>query len=317
MMTAVPLEESLSRVRAGIERRVARAGELVGDRLADFLGRPGKMLRARYALLMGAALGVEPARAERAAAAVELIHNASLLHDDCVDGASLRRGLPTPNGLFGPTAGVLLGDLAFAEGLDEASDLSTSAARRLVDTAREMTAGELQEEFLRGSANVSVEGYLGIAGRKTGALFGWVGGALSEQSPLPHRREDPPLIGRDAGLVLQIIDDVHDFTLDRDTAGKEPGQDFVLGKLTLPSILALDDESLRPRFLSLWERSPRGRDAAAAAVALLRDGGCFDAARAKAREALEAALLRVRALPVKEGAEGLARFLEAMSRREF
>ncbi|HAH08286.1 MAG TPA: hypothetical protein DCM05_17470, partial [Elusimicrobia bacterium] len=142
--------------------RAARAGELVGDHLADFVGRPGKMLRARYALLMGSALGVDPACSERAATAVELIHNASLLHDDCVDGAALRRGLPTPNGLFGQTAGVLLGDLAFAEGLDEASDLSTSAARRLVDTAREMTAGELQEEFLRGSVKVSVEGYLGM-----------------------------------------------------------------------------------------------------------------------------------------------------------
>jgi heptaprenyl diphosphate synthase len=317
MMTAAPIEESLARVRSGIERRIARVSELVGDHLAGFIGRPGKMLRSRYALLLGSALGVEPERSERAACAVELVHNASLLHDDCVDEALLRRGLPTPNGLFGRTAGVLLGDLAFAEGLDEAADLSTSAARRLVDTAREMTAGELQEEFLRGSANVSVEGYLGVVARKTGALFEWVGAALSEQSPLPHRKDDPPSIGRAAGQVLQIVDDIHDFTLDKDTAGKEPGQDLLLGKLTLPSILALDDEALRPRFLELWNRAPRDRAMVAEAVSLLRAGGCFEAARARARGALDAALPRVAALPVRDGAERLTKLLEAMARREF
>ena len=269
MQSLASVDDALARVRAGIEERVGAIGERVGDHLAAFIGRPGKMLRARFALLLGSALGVEASRSERAACAVELIHNASLLHDDCVDGAALRRGLPTPNGLFGTTAAVLLGDLAFAEGMDEASELSTSAARKLVDTAREMTAGELQEEFLRGSLNVSMEGYLGLAARKTGALFEWVGTALSEAGPRPHRREDPPRIGRSAGIVLQIIDDIHDFTLDRETAGKEPGQDFMLGKLTMPSILALDDESLRPRFLELWNRSPRDRAAVAELVALL------------------------------------------------
>ncbi|HAH08287.1 MAG TPA: hypothetical protein DCM05_17475, partial [Elusimicrobia bacterium] len=162
-----------------------------------------------------------------------------------------------------------------------------------------------------------VEGYLGIVARKTGALFAWLGAVLSEQSPLPHRKDDPPLIGLDAGRVLQIIDDVHDFTLDKDTAGKEPGQDFLLGKLTLPALLALEDEALRPRFLEFWNRVPRDRAAAAEAVVLLREGGCFEAARAKAREALDSALQRASALPGREGADGLARFLEAMSRREF
>jgi len=317
MQPLAPVEDALARVRAGISARAAAIGERIGDHLAAFVARPGKMLRSRFALLLGSALGVDARAAERAACAVELVHNASLLHDDCVDGAALRRGLPTPNGLFGPTAAVLLGDLAFAEGMDEASELSTWAARRLVSTAREMTSGELQEEFLRGSLNVSVEGYLGLAARKTGALFEWAGAALSEASPRPHRKDDPPRIGRCAGIVLQIVDDIHDFTLDRETAGKEPGQDFMLGKLTIPSILALDDESLRPRFLELWNRSPRDSAAVAELVALLRGGGCFESAREKARESLDCALPLVADLPVKEEAQRLARFLEALFRREF
>lgn len=317
MAVSTACEESLSRVRASIDRRVAALGGRIGDHLAAFVGRPGKMLRARYALRLGCALGVEARAAERAACAAELIHNASLLHDDCVDGAALRRGSATPNGLFGATAGILLGDLAFAEGLDEASDLSARASRRLVDTAREMVAGELQEEFLRGSLNVSAQGYFGIVSRKSGALFEWIGAALSEASPLEHPRQAPPRIGRSAGIILQIVDDIHDFTLDRETAGKEPGQDFMLGRLTLPSILALDDEVLRPRFLELWNRSPRGREAVAEMVALLRDRGCFEAARAKGREFLDHALPLAASLPVKDEAARLSEFLEALFRREF
>ena len=118
-------------------------------------------------------------------------------------------------------------------------------------------------------------------------------------------------------MLLQIVDDIHDFTLDKETAGKDPGQDFMLGKLTIPSILALDDESLRPRFLELWNRSPRDRAAVAELVALLGAGGCFESARAEAREALDRVLPLVAELPVKEEAERLSRFLEALFRREF
>jgi octaprenyl-diphosphate synthase len=311
------LEESLSRVRSAMGRRIARLGERVGDQLAGYVGRPGKMLRSRYALLLGAALGTPAEQTERAACAVELLHNASLLHDDCVDFAELRRGEGTPNGLFGSTTGILLGDLAFAEGLDEAFELSGSCARALIDTAREMTAGELQEEFLRGSLHVSVEGYYGIAARKTAALFEWTGAALSELSPRPHRREDPPRLGRAVGVLLQVIDDVHDFTLDRETAGKERGQDFVLGKLTLPCLLALDDRALRPRFLALWERSPRDRAAVDAVVSLLEEGGCLAGAR-KAARGLRASMDPLLAgLPARDAVPPLAAFLDAMLTREF
>ncbi|MEK7746580.1 MAG: polyprenyl synthetase family protein [Elusimicrobiota bacterium] len=155
--TPLGLEEALARVRAGIERRVALLGARVGDALARHVGRPGKMLRSRYALALGSALGVPESVSENAARAVEIVHNASLLHDDCVDKAAIRRGSATPNGLFGQTSGILLGDLAFAEGLEEAMEISPSAARELVGAVREMAVGELQEEFLGGSLRVSVE----------------------------------------------------------------------------------------------------------------------------------------------------------------
>ncbi len=315
--TPLGLEEALARVRAGIERRVALLGARVGDDLARHVGRPGKMLRSRYALALGSALGVPESVSENAARAVEIVHNASLLHDDCVDKAAIRRGSATPNGLFGQTSGILLGDLAFAEGLEEAMEISPSAARELVGAVREMAVGELQEEFLGGSLRVSVEGYLGIAARKTAALFEWCGAVLSQESPHEHRREDPPRLGRAAGVLLQIIDDIHDLTLDAEVSGKEPGQDFILGKLTLPCILAMDDPSTRGPFLELWNRGPRERGRVPALVALLEKGGHIDGARRKGREILDAALPMAGALPVSEAAATLKQFMEALARREF
>lgn len=317
MPTVLAVDESLDRVRAGLDRRVAALGGRVGDHLAAYVGRPGKMLRSRYALLLGAALGVEPRTSEAVARAVELVHNASLLHDDCIDAAHLRRGVPTPNAVFGDRTGILLGDLAFTEGMAEAASISADSVRTLVRAVQEMTVGELQEEFLKGSLNVSVEGYFGVAVRKTGALFAWAGEALSLESPLPHRREDPVELGRAAGILLQIVDDIHDFTLDEDVAGKDAGQDFANGRLTLPCILAMDDFEARERFMRIWKARSRGPAAVAEARALFEERGHLEGARAKGREIAEAMLPRIAALPAKAAAEDLRTFVELMFRREF
>ncbi|MBI5596366.1 MAG: polyprenyl synthetase family protein [Elusimicrobia bacterium] len=315
MTTTETLDGSLDRVRSGLERRVAALGGRVGDHLASYVGQPGKLLRARYTLLLGRALGVEPPTAESAARAVELVHNASLLHDDCIDEGLLRRGVPTPNALFGDRTGILLGDLAFTQGMAEAALISAEAVRSLVEAVQEMTVGELQEEFLKGSLNVSAEGYYGVAARKTSALFKWAGRVLSEESPLEHDPDGPPRLGVAAGILLQIVDDIHDFTLSEAVAGKAPGQDLHNGRLTLPGILAMDDDASRARWTALWgSRQPAALDDA---LALLGERGHLDAARAEARRIMEAMLPWVDALPVRAPAGELREFMTLMFRREF
>lgn len=309
------LDGSLDRVRTGLERRVAALGSRVGDHLASYVGQPGKMLRARYTLQLGAALGVSPETAEGVARAVELTHNASLLHDDCIDEGLTRRGVPTPNALFGDRTGILLGDLAFTQGMAEAALIDSEAVRSLVAAVQEMTVGEIQEEFLKGSLNVSVEGYYGVAARKTSALFEWAGNTLSAHSPLEHRREDPARLGVAAGVLLQIVDDIHDLTLSEELAGKAPGQDLHNGRLTLPGILAMDDEAARERWMRLW--GSREKDALPKAQALFAERGHLEASRAEARRIMEAVLPWVDALPVKERAAELREFMTLMFRREF
>ena len=317
MLALLTVEDSLDRVRTGLERRVASLGGRVGDHLAEYVGRPGKMLRARYTLLLGAALGVKPGTSEKVARAIELVHNASLLHDDCIDEALMRRGVLTPNARFGDRTGILLGDLAFTQGMAEAVAVSPKAVADLVESVGEMTVGEIQEEYLCGSLNVSLEGYYGVAVRKTAALFDWAGRVLSDASPLDHPRENPPKLGRSAGILLQIIDDIHDYTLDKETAGKDPGQDFANGRLTLPAIMAMDDESTRPAFLNIWNNRAQDPQSFAKALALLKESGHLESARDKAREIMESMPRLVDALPEKKAVAQMKIFMELLFRREF
>lgn len=316
MPTLIRLDESLERVRAGLESRARRISGRVGQELAAHVGRPGKMLRARFCLLLAAALGVDETKAEAAARAMELVHNASLLHDDCVDGADTRRGVPTPNAVYNTTVALLLGDLAFSQGLEEAVDISPNAPRLLVTTVREMTVGELQEEFLKGSVDLTVDAYLGVAARKTGALFEWAGSVLSELSPFPHEQADPPRLSCGAGILLQIVDDIHDYTLAENVTGKPQAMDLVNRRLTLPGILALQDKAARQDFLSLWE-GQADDDTKRKIADFLKKRGFIEATRAKGRELVDSMLAAARKLPCKAEAKDLAAFIEIMAKREF
>jgi len=313
-LSLLKVEDSLARVRSGLESRARRIEGRVGSELAAHIGRPGKMLRARFALLLSGALGVDETKAEGVARAMELVHNASLLHDDCVDEAELRRGHPTPNKVFGTTVGLLLGDLAFAQGLEEAIDISPNAPKLLVTTVREMTVGELQEEFLKGSTSVCVDAYMGVAARKTGALFEWAGAVLSELSPFPHEQADPPRLACAAGILLQIVDDIHDYTLSERVSGKDEGQDLQNRRLTLPCIYAISDEASRSEFLALWD-APNPE--AARIARFLKDRGHIRKTREKGRQLVDSMLAMIGNLPCKAEAKELAFFVEIMAKREF
>lgn len=317
VLLASSVDESLERVRLGLETRARDMARRVGNSLGQYIYRPGKMLRARFCLLLGQALGVDPAKAEICGRVAELVHNASLLHDDCIDEADLRRGNPTPNALFGKSSAILLGDLAFAEALDEVFLISPEAARGIADAVREMTIGELQEEFLRGSVNVSIESYLGVAARKTGALFEWCGQAMSHLSPLPHDTDDPPKLGRSAGILLQIVDDIHDFTLDEKISGKDQGKDLDGGWVTLPVLLALQNNDHREEALKLWQGHSCGPEGARELARFLDRHGYLEESKVQARGLLKEIFALSRSLPHPPGVRALEAFLEAMAWRQF
>lgn len=160
--------------------------------------------------------------------------------------------------------------------------------------------------------DLSVDAYMGICSRKTGALFEWAGAVLSELSPFPHQLSDPPRLASAAGILLQLVDDIHDYTLPERASGKDEGQDLKNRRLTLPCLYALSTPCDRDAFRALWNASD-----AAGIARFLKERGHIRTAREKGRELTDSMVAMVKRLPCKAEAAELAFFVELLAKREF
>jgi octaprenyl-diphosphate synthase len=201
----------------------------------------GKRLRPALALLAGGATGnIGPAHFDLAVV-VELIHAATLVHDDILDSADVRRGQPTANAKWGNSLSVLLGDCLFAHAQKLASGFrSSEMMRRMAEAASEVCSGEIIQTQRRFDLKLSVPDYYRIIEMKTGALFAVateLGAFLNEATPsiIGAMRT----FGLRFGTAFQIYDDVLDLTGDEAKAGKTLGSDLRKGKLTLPILYLL------------------------------------------------------------------------------
>lgn len=204
----------------------------------------GKMLRARLILSVGRANGVEEAVRLHAAAAVEIIHGASLLHDDVIDGGILRRGAPTFWKKHGVNGAILLGDLLVFEGLNllirvERSDL----LRELIDMSKLVCRSEVEQELiLRGSPG-SWQECEAIARAKTGSLFAFAAAAVAADDQ-PGQREALREAGFILGTAYQLADDILDSSGNEALSGKTLGKDQERGKTT--AVTATDNAPADP-----------------------------------------------------------------------
>ena len=207
----------------------------------EVLAHPGKRLRPLLAFGSGA--GGAPTEAlVRGAGIVELVHLATLVHDDVLDGADKRHGADTPNRTHGAHAAILFGDALFAHALVLAAEHRTPELCRIVARAsREVCSGEVCQTFSRSHDNLSLEDYYRHIRLKTAELFeaACQAGALLAERPPEHVRACA-LFGRHLGIAYQIYDDLVDLLLDDAKAGKTLGTDAASGKLTLPMLLERD-----------------------------------------------------------------------------
>ena len=212
----------------------------------------GKRLRPALALLAGGATGgIAPAH-ESLAVIMELIHLATLIHDDILDGAEMRRDQPTANARWGNHISVLLGDCLFAHALDRATYFEDADVSRII--ARAATAvctGEILQTQRRFDLNLGFADYYRIIEMKTAALFGAAAelGARLNQAP-PEISAALKSYGLKLGSAYQIYDDLLDLAGDEAAAGKTLGTDLKKGKLTLPVLILLgsSNETQRDRF---------------------------------------------------------------------
>lgn len=177
----------------------------------------------------------------KAAAVVELVHLATLVHDDIMDGAEVRRSRRTAARAYGPTAAVLLGDALFSHALHLAAEFPTTEVCSVVAAStRKVCAGEIVQTLRRGSTRITREDYWRIIDLKTAELFRvscFLGARLSGASPAYVTAAAD--FGRHLGIAYQIYDDLVDFFGDEQRIGKTLGTDYASGKITLPLLLLM------------------------------------------------------------------------------
>ncbi|MCB9880853.1 MAG: polyprenyl synthetase family protein [Planctomycetes bacterium] len=252
------LDEVAHIVHAALE---PESPELRG--LLDHAGRfRGKQLRPALVLLAAKAVGeVQPAHLT-IAAVVEMLHAATLVHDDILDGAGLRRGLPTIHAVSGAEVAVLLGDYLYAKAFHMAVALDDPRCSRVLsETVRVICQGEMTQMVHRFDADLSEAKYFEIIRDKTAVLYGAssrLGAAYAGADADVAARFQ--VFGDQLGLAFQIVDDILDVDGDEAVVGKSLGTDFGKGKLTLPFLWMLDRAGAveRRRFVDLYARHATG-----------------------------------------------------------
>ena len=285
-----------------VEHRMVELAGGHGALLARYAGETisagGKRLRP---LLVGLAAGAPPPESDglmRAAVAVELVHAATLVHDDVLDGSSLRRGRPTVFAAAGRDLATATGDLLFSRAFAELAEAgSVDSVRMLSRASSELAEGELMQRADAFEMGISVDRYLERSRLKTAVLFRAACelGALEADGPV----EPLGRFGEQIGMAFQILDDVLDITGPPERTGKPRGADVLDGTVTLPMIIAREAD---PALASLDLRRVRTAGDAAAICDRIAATGATGATRARALELVSAAKLELPPLPERQRA---------------
>ena len=277
----------MNMVNAVILDRMQSQIPLIPELAGHLIAGGGKRMRPMLTLAGAKLIGYTGTRHHRLAAAVEFIHTATLLHDDVVDGSDLRRGKRTANIIWGNPASVLVGDFLFSRSFELMVEADSLRALKILSQASAVIAeGEVNQLTAVRQVDLGEDRYLDIIGAKTAALFAAacrIAAVVAERPDAEELALDA--YGRNLGIAFQLVDDAIDYTSDAGTMGKDAGDDFREGKMTLPVILAYARGSEGDR--AFWRDAVAGRRQSdadfAAAVALVRETRAVDDTLARAR----------------------------------
>ncbi|HEX8497102.1 MAG TPA: polyprenyl synthetase family protein [Actinomycetales bacterium] len=312
---ASSLEEGMERVEAELREAVRHVDAYIDGASTHLVDAGGKRLRPLLTLLAGqlgtGQAGPVPDDVVKAAVVVELTHLASLYHDDVMDEALLRRGVPSANARYGNSVAILTGDLLFARASKVVADLGTDAVRIQASTFERLCAGQIQETVGPGPEQDPVEHYLAVLADKTGSLIATAGlfgarfGGCDEATVQIMR-----MYGERLGVAFQLADDLIDLASVSEQSGKTPGTDLREGIATLPVLLARrsGDPADEP-LLTLLAGSLDDDAELDRALTLLRAHPALVEATAQTRQWAQdarAALEPLPAGPVKDALDALA-----------
>ncbi len=257
-----PVQAQLQLVEARLQSQADDRHPDLRAALGQILAAGGKRIRPTITLLVGNMLGAPENRVVTLGAAMELLHTATLVHDDLIDGSLLRRGMPTLNARWSPAATVLTGDFLFARAAKLAADTNYLPLMKLfAETLAVIVNGELNQMFsARGMINR--ENYAQRIYAKTASLFEMASRSAAMISPAGEITiESMRKLGYETGMAFQIVDDILDFTGEQSTVGKPVGSDLLNGLVTLPAIYYAeacpDDEDVKSLADGGWGNQDR------------------------------------------------------------
>jgi octaprenyl-diphosphate synthase len=282
------VRDDLGRVELSLAEQSSLAIDPIAEITGYLLEGGGKRLRPALLLLAARACGYRGAGAVRLGAVVELIHNATLMHDDVIDGADTRRGQPSANSRWGNHMSVLAGDWLYMQSFELAlREKNFHILDILIELTQNMVEGELLQWSRLGRMDLTEQDAIEMAYRKTGCLFSGcarLGAVLAASGETPEQALAD--YGRYAGLAFQLVDDLLDFTASSETLGKPVLSDLREGKVTLPLIYALaNGDAAAPKLVAavLQEKgftSVRPEEI----TGLVRDSGALEHTRRQAQE---------------------------------
>src|SRR5436305_7974284 len=235
------LRHDLCEVDAVLRKALHSEVVLIREVAEHIIGGGGKRFRPALLLLTAQACGYRGSNHHKLAAVIEMIHTATLLHDDVVDESSLRRGHATANAMFGNAASVLVGDFLYSRSFQLMVSVDNMRVLSILSDATNVIAeGEVLQLLNAGNPDVGERAYLDVIRRKTAKLFeasAQLGAMLAEADPAIENAL--ALYGAHLGTAFQLIDDVLDYSGDHESIGKNLGDDLAEGKATLPLIRAM------------------------------------------------------------------------------
>ena len=240
--------EELSLVKNQMKQYVQECGDAKSSELFDMLAQ-GKMLRSKLILKIAGVAN----DSVKLCAVVEMIHAASLLHDDVIDESDTRRGKPSINALFDNKTAIMLGDVLYSKAFTELSQMDKKIAHTVSSAVTLLSIGEMLDVNLTEEFNTSYDKYFDMIYKKTASL---IEAAAKSAAILAKKDENAfALYGRNLGLAFQMIDDILDITQDSATLGKPAMLDFVEGKVTIPYLLLHERIEDKEKLKSLYKKS--------------------------------------------------------------
>ena len=270
---------------------------------AHIQANKGKQLRPLLTLISACCCGL-PLNAEpthpifNTAAAIEMLHTSTLIHDDVIDNSNLRRNSPTINNLWNNKTAVLIGDFYLAQVMKTINSIDNHLLTSAInDCVIEMCEGELLQQQYSGVYNTDIDLYLTIIKKKTATLLSTcclAGAILTNDDTSLH--QDAAKFGSELGIAFQMRDDIIDF-LPSDITGKPQGNDIREHKCTLPIILALKDLKTNEKLLPIIDKNNIGQSDLDAAISILNNSGYIDLAKNEIFKHLELAHNHLHKLP--------------------